>query len=70
MKYSVEEPFRSILFVPSILYIIYKYGASRVHNVITVRGKILQTFRPKNAPILLDNKSGQVQLPWCSDHLS
>ncbi len=38
MKYSVEEPLRLILFVRStcILYMLYKYGASRVQNLITV----------------------------------
>ncbi len=60
MKYSVEEPFRLNLFVPDILYMLYKYGASRVQNLVTIRGEILQNFRPKNEPIRLDNESGQV----------
>ncbi len=32
-------------------------GASRVQNQVTVQGEILQTFGPKNAPILSENNS-------------
>jgi hypothetical protein len=37
-------------------------------NLVTVRGEILEAFRPKNAPMLLDNKSVyKFHCPWCSD---
>ncbi len=48
MKYSVEEPFRLNLFAPDILYMLYKHGASRVQNLVTERGEILQTQKGAN----------------------
>ncbi len=42
-------------FLYCTVYMLHKYGASKVQNLVIVRGEILQVFGPKNAPILLDN---------------
>jgi hypothetical protein len=45
----VEEPFVLLIFVRNIPYRLYKHGANVLQNQITVRGVILQAYKPKNA---------------------
>ncbi len=49
-------------FVLFYLFTIYSMcftdiGASKVQNLVTIQGEILEASRPKNAQLLLENKS-------------
>ncbi len=57
INYVVKELFVLILFVLNTRALQIWRQYSKVQNLVTERGEIHHAFRPKNAQLLLENKS-------------